>query len=539
MKTSDSAKLEAANLADMTARSDAPRSAVTRFLAWAQSGPGLTLIALSGFWLLLFDALRGEWEINAQYNFGWVVPFLGAALVWRRWSGRPPSTPPRFAWPVAAFAGLLAVLALPLRLILEANPEWRLAYWVHAFQVVGLSLCLLYQVGGWPWVRHFAFPVCFLLIAVPWPMEFEQGIIQSLMRFVAGATVEFVGWLGIPAMQHGNLVEIGNGMVGIDEACSGVRSLQSGLMIALFLGEQYLFSAARRIGLLLSSIALVVVANMGRTTFLVWAAAERGFHQMEAWHDAAGNVVMWVVLPGLFALAWLLRPKTTMGAEAVASVSFPTIRLPRWVGIGALAWIAFSLVASEAWYRTHERQLVANTPWSVAWPVEAFNFKESAVPENALAILRCSNSKTASWQDDHGNDWSAFLLRWDAGENSAQLAKGHRPEICLTAAGARLLDDLGMASVSLKDVQLNFHHQTFEGGTQLMHVFYCIWADKVSPSELNLKEDGSRSSRFDAVLAGKRHLGQQVLEVVITGPESMEAARQLLEQQLATLIERL
>ena len=88
-------------------------------------------------------------------------------------------------------------------------------------------------------------------------------------------------------------------------------------------------------------------------------------------------------------------------------------------------------------------------------------------------------------------------------------------------------------------MQLNFHHQTFEGGTQLMHVFYCIWADKVSPSELNLKEDGSRSSRFDAVLAGKRHLGQQVLEVVITGPESMEAARQLLEQQLASLIERL
>jgi hypothetical protein len=52
----------------------------------------------------------------------------------------------------------------------------------------------------------------------------------------------------------------------------------------------------------------------------------------------------------------------------------------------------------------------------------------------------------------------------------------------------------------------------------------------------DLLEDGSRSSRFRAVMAGKRHLGMQVLEIVIAGLDSSEAAVSLLKQQLPSLI---
>jgi hypothetical protein len=54
--------------------------------------------------------------------------------------------------------------------------------------------------------------------------------------------VEVLGWLGIPAMAHGNVIEVATGMVGIDEACSGIRSFQSSLMISLFFGEFYALS---------------------------------------------------------------------------------------------------------------------------------------------------------------------------------------------------------------------------------------------------------------------------------------------------------
>ena len=160
-------------------------------------------------------------EINAQYNYGWVVPLLGAFLLWRRWADRPEAVPGDTLW--IGCGQSFVLLLLPLRVIFEANPEWRLIYWVNGCIAVALSFCYLYRLGGAGWVRWFAPALLFMLIAVPWPMEAEQRVIQGLARFVAGLTVEVAGWLGIPAVQHGNLIEVGSGIVGIDEACSGVN----------------------------------------------------------------------------------------------------------------------------------------------------------------------------------------------------------------------------------------------------------------------------------------------------------------------------
>ena len=497
----------------------------------------LAVIALGACWLLFFAELRGEWEINPQYNYGWAVPLLAVVLVCRRWPDRPEARAPESSLlPAMAGAGLLLLL-LPLRLLLEANPEWRLLYWVHGCQLLALTACLLYRAGGWPWVRYFAPAVLFMLIAVPWPMELETAIIQGLMRFVAGLTVEVAGWLGIPAVQHGNLIEVGVGMVGIDEACSGVRSLQSGLMVSLFLGELYRMSGLRRAALLTSSLLFVLVANLCRTSFLVWAATHRGLAQMETWHNAAGLSVMFLVFGGLFGLAQVLKPAlaTSKPSDETARPMLPA--LPRWLGCAVLGWLVSVGLATELWYRAHESGLAPKVQWHVVWPSQSPAFTSKQVPEKALAILRCSQSEAASWEDDQGNQWSGFFLHWDPGRNSAQLAKGHRPDICLPATGATLSEDFGLVSLAANGVEMPFRYQTFRNGARLLHVFYCLWSDRISPRGQPLLEDGSRASRLRAVLAGRRNLGQQVLEVVLQGPEAKEEAVALLERQLPKLIQ--
>jgi len=515
------------------------------------SGWSLVLCALGVCWLLFFNGLRGEWQINAQYNYGYVVPVLGLALLWRRWPTRPSPAPPLSGvWPGFLAAGLLLLL-LPLQVCLEANPEWRLLYWIHGFQVVGLSFCLLYRMGGWPWVRYFAAPILFMLIAVPWPMTWEQTAIQGLMRFVAGLTVELAGWLGIAAVQHANVVEVGAGMVGIDEACSGVRSMQSALMLSLFLGELHRFSVPRRLILLAASFGFVLVANLTRTTFLVWAAANRGIHQMEEWHNTAGVLVMIIVLPGLMLMAHWMRPRpkspapdapalpsTSDTAPSSGAAALPYLAFPRWQGISVFAWLALCWGMTEAWYRSHESQLVSNIRWSVAWPQSNAQYRKTTIPETSLAILRCSNSEAGTWVDDDGNEWSAFLLRWSPGKNSAQLSKGHRPEICLTATGARVLEDFGQVSIPTGGFDLPMRYQTFESGSKTLHVFYCLWSDRIAPHAQPAIEDGSQASRIEAVKAGKRHLGQQVLEIVLQGPDSKDEALTVLKQRLPDLLRR-
>ena len=212
--------------------------------------------------------------------------------------------------------------------------------------------------------------------------------------------------------------------------------------------------------------------------------------------------------------------------------------MPRWVAISVLVWIGITELTTEVWYRTHERDLVSNARWSVAWPTQAARFKKTAIPEKSLAILRCSKTDSAIWEDAEGNEWSAFFLRWDAGKNSVQLAKGHRPDICFPAAGANLVEDLGQVTVNANGIDLPFKHQTFESGPRLLHVFYCLWSDRISRKDKLLIENNSWSSRLQAVVEGKRNLGQQVLEVVISGPQTGDAAVSLIQQQSLNLIHK-
>jgi hypothetical protein len=101
-----------------------------------------------------------------------------------------------------------------------------------------------------------------------------------------------------------------------------------------------------------------------------------------------------------------------------------------------------------------------------------------------------------------------------------------------------MVDDFGQATIKANGVELPLRHQTFENGGKLLHVFYCLWSDHRAPNETVLSEDGSRASRLHAVLAGKRHLGQQVLEIVIQGPDSRDEVVSTLKQQLPDLVRR-
>src|SRR6266513_227035 len=137
---------------------------------------------------------------------------------------------------------LPALVLVPIRLIQEANPDWRLLSWTMAICAVLISAAGIYLAGGTSWLRHFAFPILFFLVAVPWPTSLEQIVIQGLMRIDALINFEILPAIRIPAVQMGNVIEVGCGFVVIDEACTGIRSLQATFMVSLFLGEFYGFS---------------------------------------------------------------------------------------------------------------------------------------------------------------------------------------------------------------------------------------------------------------------------------------------------------
>src|SRR5438552_2062667 len=263
-------------------------------------------LALGALWLVCCRHLSNDWRLNEQYNYGWFVPFFAAYLFYLRWQDRPKLEARSSKFGVRCGVLLIvcaAIILLPIRLFEVANPDWRPLGWLHAGVVAAMTLIFFWIIGGMAWLRHFAFPIAFIFVAVPWVSAVEQPIVQGLMRGIAGAAAETISLFGVPAEVQGNLIRLSNGVVGVNEACSGVRSLQTSIMIGLLFGELKRLTVLRRIALVGIAIAIALVANFVRALFLVAIAARENLAAVGKWHAVAGYAIIVVVFAGTMWLA--------------------------------------------------------------------------------------------------------------------------------------------------------------------------------------------------------------------------------------------
>jgi exosortase len=530
------------------------------------------LIPLAGYWLVLIYQLGAQWSAYEQYNYGWAVPFLCFYLIWDRLKGRNVETLKvemlkrglwsRSDFSVSAFQRfsvlLLLLLLLPVRLLHEANPIWRLTSLAWALILVTVTLALVWRAGGWPWLRHLGPPVGFFLVAVPWPTPVESGVTQGLMRLNVGITVEVLQFLGIPALQKGNVVELATGLVGVEEACSGIRSLQATLMIGLFFGMFYRLSWRRAAALVLGGVALAFSFNVVRTSLLSWVAARQGTAAIAKWHDPAGVAI----LVGCFVALWLLALGLQRGGKArmedgkwkmaencaeggreaqktPSSILHSPSSTFRWA-LGLLLWLIVVEAGTELWFRVHEKHSATAQQWSVSIDGLQPPAERIEIPPSISGQFNADNSLHARWEDGAGNPWQLYYFRWHPAHSlsrrvAVQLAKTHGPEKCLPAAGMTLDSYLGVITVPVGGRKLAFQQYVFIANGAPLHVFYAIYEDPSGTATLANRRQTS-VSRLAAALAGSRNYGQRYLELAVSGLEDPQAARAALSQQLERLV---
>ncbi|MBM3824877.1 MAG: exosortase/archaeosortase family protein [Verrucomicrobia bacterium] len=291
----------------------------------------LWIFCLGLVWIQFVYQLHFEWLANPQYQYGFCVPPLVLYFWSIRWPGIVASHPEPHrdhqSNASLVFAILCLASLLPIRLLQESNPEWRLSAWIHAFAVIGLTLGMISSSYGIRSALRLAPPLLFLLTSIPWPTFLEAPLTSSLMRLSAEITVEFLNWRGIPAWRHGNLIELTSGLVGVNEACSGIRSLQSGVMMSAFWAEWRQLPTLRRITFLLLAPVLTVLLNLIRTATLSTIAATQGPKAIESFHDPAGWTVASVNLIALWGIAKLLQPRLTSAPPIRFRSSIP-VTLP-------------------------------------------------------------------------------------------------------------------------------------------------------------------------------------------------------------------
>ncbi len=497
----------------------------------------IVLVVFGLIWFELISQLKAEWWLNPQYNYGLIVPLLALYLFWKRWRNRPSPAPRATTAVPIALILFCAALFLPIRFVAEANPDWRLLSWVLALVVVILSLSFVYLCGGRVWLRHLAFPILFFLVAVPWPVRIEQMIIQDLMRIVTAINVTFLQLAGVPALQHGNVIEVGTGFIGIEEACSGVRSIQATLMVSLFLGELYSFIASRRLALILIGALLAFICNVVRTAILVWAGTTKGPNAIEAWHDPAGLTILVVCMFGLWIASLVMQRR---GNTSSIGTSIGVQRTPihfNWALLGALAiWLLLAEVTVQIWYRSH--QTFTSTRWGVRWPESESNYKLVPIAPAAETLLRYNEGGGAAWEGADGRQWMMYFFRWLPGRTAARFVKVHRPDICLPASGRTMERDNGLHMLAVNGVSLPVRSYRFDDRGVPLHVFYCYWDARSSYENVAAaeSEDWSARGRLRAALQGRREIGAQMLEVVVWGYQDDAEASEALARELGQVI---
>lgn len=493
----------------------------------------ISILTFLFLWTDLFRSLSAFWSANPQYAYGWTVPALALFLLWECWITRPSPAPPARRGAALINAGILAAALLPVRLLLETTPDWRLAQWAFAIAVVGITLCAIHVTGGRAWALHFAFPVAFIFIAVPWPTKIENSLIQTLSDWVTNLTVGGLNTCGIPAIQEGNVIEISTGKVGVEEACSGVRSFQATLMAALFLGQLWTFPLRSRGVLIGAGVVFAFACNVARATLLAWVAEKHGVAAIEKWHDPAGFTILGICFVGLLSLALLLRPKT--GRPLAPEGAGKPQSLPAIFVASLAAWVVLVAVGTEAWYRSAPPG--TSSWWRVEWPENQPAFTE--IPISAkVREMSFDIGRQARWKEDDGSEWTMFFFRWLPGlASSRNFARWHNPEQCLSSIGFQRIAEYEPCVIRKGAIELMFQTFRFDLRGAPYHVFFCVWEDRKEPGEPNMPEQWTIAARFRTVIQRKRRLGQQVLEIAISGIADEKAARAAFERRISALIE--
>jgi hypothetical protein len=284
-----------------------------------------------------------------------------------------------------------------------------------------------------------------------------------------------------------------------------------------------------------------VILNFGRALFLTWTAASSGVETVNRWHDPAGYAVFAGACLLLWGMAVFLRSRDAKKAAPTRGEEGPPTEenvpsasahkgvwwvgcFPKGAGIFFAAWLLVVESGTEFWYRSHESARSKSLAWSLQWPEFKRDFEFQDIPEEVKLILRYNRGRSGLWSRPDGSEWFIYEFEWLPGRAAAQLARSHRPEVCLPASGLTLVSEMETLHVPVHGIDLPFTTYVFEQNGTPLYVFFCLWEQR-GEEESGNPEGFTRQSRLRAVLDGRRHTGQQLLEIAVSGVSDQQRAR--------------
>jgi exosortase len=259
------------------------------------------------------SSLVQQWASDGDYSHGFFVVPLAAFFAWERRDAlrRAPSRPSVWG---------LVLLGVSLTVFLAGIFGAEL--FLTRVSLIGVLAGAILFVWGRNHFRTLLFPLAFLLLMVPLPSLVFNQIAFPLQLLASRVGETAIAAAGIPVLREGNVLHLANTNLEVAEACSGIRSLVSLLMLAIVLGYFTEPRTPARVAIALSALPIAIAANASRVAgtgiashWLGPEAAEGFFHMFSGW-------LMFVV-----AFAGLVAVQRLIGRIRVGQVGPRTVSL--------------------------------------------------------------------------------------------------------------------------------------------------------------------------------------------------------------------
>ena len=222
--------------------------------------PLLMLLVVLAVQLLVYVETYGSmvqtWWRSETFAHGFLILPISLYLIWTRreqlqaiddqpdYRGLPFIALCGFGWLLANLADVLVIQQLA---------------------VVAMIPVLIWSVCGLKKAWAMAFPLAFLLFAVP----AGEFLVPSMMEFTADFTVYAVRQTGIPVFREGLYFTLPSGSWSVVEACSGVRYIIASLTLGCLYAYLTYYSYWRRALFILLALITPIIANGIRAYMIV------------------------------------------------------------------------------------------------------------------------------------------------------------------------------------------------------------------------------------------------------------------------------
>jgi len=262
-------------------KTQSPPNALNQALLWLPIIAGLIVLYVPS----LIDLMRGIWSTDEQAH-GPIVLSIACWLAYRKWpdmwkasAGQPPSV---WGWPIFIFGLMLYIIGRSQAILI-----------FEVGSVIWLLAAILLLTRGSAALKAQWFALFFMLFMIPLPGVVVDTITMPMKMAVSYVAEHILFWVGYPIARTGVILQIGQYMLLVADACAGLHTLFTlealGLLYLNIVRHDSLF---RNVTLAICIVPISFTANVFRVMVLTLITYHFGDEAGQGFlHGFAGMVL--------------------------------------------------------------------------------------------------------------------------------------------------------------------------------------------------------------------------------------------------------